>query len=229
MQKFYGPEWVMRLYFEVPPKSENMKKLCQISCQNSHILDLCNIQNNPILGNMSQIYPLIWRFLPILDPQVDIFFIRDLDSDLSQREIDAVQEFLKSTKEFHAMRDHPQHDIEILGGMWGAKLTQNTRPKFKASFEAMMKDTFDFLGRRNAPQHDQSTLKQYIWPWAKKLAMVHDSFLCKKYKEPHSPFPSKRLVGLSNFVGSPISENMTIKVKCPKECRPKNHLDWLYC
>lgn len=41
-------------------------------------------------------YPLIWRFLPSLDPQVDLFFVRDLDSQISQREVDAVNEFMIS-------------------------------------------------------------------------------------------------------------------------------------
>ncbi|CAF1684749.1 unnamed protein product, partial [Didymodactylos carnosus] len=34
---------------------------------------------------------------------------RDLDSALTQRELDAVTEWLKSNKSFHTMRDHPYH------------------------------------------------------------------------------------------------------------------------
>jgi hypothetical protein len=43
-------------------------------------------------------YPLMWRFLPVLDDHVDLVFIRDLDSTVSAREKAAVQEFLKSDK-----------------------------------------------------------------------------------------------------------------------------------
>ena len=38
----------------------------------------------------------------------------------SQRERDAVDEWIASNKTFHIMRDHIWHDgIEILAGMWG--------------------------------------------------------------------------------------------------------------
>ena len=59
-------------------------------------LDLCPALSLPKFGNATKLYPLIWRFLPAIDPQVDIFFSRDLDSRISQREAAAVSEFLKS-------------------------------------------------------------------------------------------------------------------------------------
>ena len=55
------------------------------------------------------------RFFPMLDPQVSHMVSRDLDSLLNDREGSAVQEWLKSDKAFHFMRDHPAHGIEILG------------------------------------------------------------------------------------------------------------------
>ena len=48
------------------------------------------------LGNASGFYPLLWRFLPVLDPQVSLFFSRDLDSQVGERELAAVMEFVKS-------------------------------------------------------------------------------------------------------------------------------------
>ena len=39
-----------------------------------------------------------WRFLTTLDTQVDIAFSRDLDSSVRQREMDAVKQFLESSK-----------------------------------------------------------------------------------------------------------------------------------
>ena len=41
----------------------------------------------------------ILRFLPVIDPQVDIFFSRDLDSRISEREVAAVKEFLNSEEQ----------------------------------------------------------------------------------------------------------------------------------
>ena len=48
---------------------------------------------------------------------------RDLDSRFSEREKAATEEWLRSNKEFHFMRDHPYHGSVILGGCWGCKLT----------------------------------------------------------------------------------------------------------
>ena len=44
------------------------------------------------------IYPLIWRFLPVLDPMVDVTLVRDLDSRITTREVIAVKQFLSSKK-----------------------------------------------------------------------------------------------------------------------------------
>ena len=76
------------------------------------------------------VYPLLWRFLPVLDVQVSAMFSRDLDSLPTPRETAAVNEFLNATiKEvvseknssqnenpvLHIMRDHKFHLVEILG------------------------------------------------------------------------------------------------------------------
>ena len=65
------------------------------ACQDP-LLDLCPALSLPKFGNATKLYPLIWRFLPAIDPQVDIFFSRDLDSRISQREAAAVSQFLES-------------------------------------------------------------------------------------------------------------------------------------
>ena len=62
MTSRYGPEWVMRLYYQIPKTSPNWSKLCELVCTNPQI-DICDIENNPRYGNLSKVYPLIWRFL----------------------------------------------------------------------------------------------------------------------------------------------------------------------
>ena len=58
---------------------------------------------------------MFWRFLPASDESVDIFLSRDCDSRLSYREKLCVDEWLKSDKNFHSIRDHQAHDIPIMG------------------------------------------------------------------------------------------------------------------
>ena len=67
-----------------------------------------------------------------------------------------------------------------------------------------------------------------------KDAMVHDSYFCLKYTESMiKAFPTKRKNEIANFVGSVIQTktglNFTKQNQCPKECRPKEHKDWIYC
>jgi len=64
---------------------------------------------------------LFWRFLPVSEERWDVVIVRDADSPLSEREVQAVDDWLDSNKKFHIMRDHPSHTTLILGGMWGAK------------------------------------------------------------------------------------------------------------
>ena len=69
---------------------------------------------------VTDLIPTIWRFLPLVDPLVDEFHSRDLDSQCSQRELDAVGEF-QSTEyaQFHIMRDHRMHSAPMLGNLFG--------------------------------------------------------------------------------------------------------------
>lgn len=60
---------------------------------------------------------MFWRFLPR-----GIFIVRDCDSRLSERDVKVVKRWLKSKKDLHIIKDHPDHLFyKILGGMWGMK------------------------------------------------------------------------------------------------------------
>ena len=86
IRKFY-PGWTMRLYYQVNEyQGDVMKQLCELACNNME-LDICDATANSKLGNAAILYPLIWRFLPVIDRQVDYFLSRDLDSRISEREV----------------------------------------------------------------------------------------------------------------------------------------------
>ena len=66
-----------------------------------------------------------------------------------------------------------------------------------------------------------------VWKtFGRHQVMQHDSYLCKFYKGSVG-FPTRRLMQPNNFVGAVENENITIKRKCPVECRRK--FDWQYC
>lgn len=132
---------------------------------------------------------MFWRFYPASEPEVDVMLSRDTDSRLSIREKHAVDEWLKSDKSFHIMRDHPAHATEILGGMWGVRGSKlRDLSKLITSYQ-----------KGNFWQVDQNFLREKVYPLVRFDSVVHDEFFEKK------PFPTKRLN--FEFVGDVFDEN----------------------
>jgi protein O-GlcNAc transferase len=119
---------------------------------------------------------MFWRFYPASDPRVEVMVSRDTDSRLSRREKEAVNEWLRSGKSFHIMRDHPYHGTPILGGMWGVKF-----PKLKD-----LTKWIDSYTKGEFWQVDQNFLKEVVYDEVREDCIVHDEFFENR------PFPSKR-------------------------------------
>lgn len=109
---------------------------------------------------------MLWRFFPISEPDVDIMVSRDTDSRLSMREKAAVDEWLKSGKKFHIIRDHPYHHFKILGGIWGAR--KGILPD--------MKDLINEYDKGDFWQVDQNFLAEIIYPKIGNDVFIHDAF-----------------------------------------------------
>ena len=85
-------------------------------------VDLCNVTQVFEVHNITRpIFPMTWRFLPLMDPLVDRILSRDSDTIISKREVTAVRQWLNnSTATFHLMRDHQLHcapSRTFLGGI----------------------------------------------------------------------------------------------------------------
>ena len=156
IQEFY-PQWTMRLYHDLHPYHEGFDELSEFASENPYF-DLCDIKNIPGLGNVVKLFPMFWRFLPTLDSQVSYFMSRDLDSLIYQREAAAVQEWWKSKKSFHIMRDHPEHKHAIMGGMWGMKLEDLERFMMVSSFHLALND-LKMYASQDSHYHDQNFLR----------------------------------------------------------------------
>ncbi len=145
------------------PGDPILPKLCQMSCEDS--LDLCDIQRlpgNPVT-NATNFFAMNWRFFPTMDPQVEAYLSRDLDSQFNDREIAAVTEWMNSDKSFHMMRDHPLHDIGMLGSAWGVKLqTDRVRQKWRRAWHNGAKNPIMWKAR-NVTGPDQAFLHKYVW------------------------------------------------------------------
>lgn len=117
---------------------------------------------------------LFWRFYPASDPEVDVVIVRDADSRINYREQAAVNEWLSSNFTFHGMRDNWNHNVPIMGGMWGAK---------KGAIPDMRECIRHWHKYRNKGT-DQTFLQNIIWENVRKKAMVHDRHCYGFYKLP---------------------------------------------
>ena len=84
------PGWIIRVYYDLEPEDPELRRLCDLACSNPS-LDICHVRNNPASGDISQIFAMNWRFFPTLDPNVDTFVSRDLDSRINGREMAAME------------------------------------------------------------------------------------------------------------------------------------------
>ncbi|KAL7643493.1 UNVERIFIED_CONTAM: hypothetical protein RMT77_005475 [Armadillidium vulgare] len=217
---FY-PDWKVRIY----SSSQDILFLKSFM-KNWNFVYFCDIDDLPAPIYTVRPYPFtMWRFAPLGDDQVDVFMSRDLDSEISRREFDAVSEWLNSTtKSLHIMRDHPHHRPLILAGMWGIRLKDENRENINQIKDQMFKESV----YRVKKVTDQMLLEQFLWPEFEYDFLAHDSYFCDRFQG-SSPFPTRREG--KKFVGAAIFRNSSSKVreKCPAICRPKTHQDWEYC
>ena len=107
LKKEFYPDWDIIIYHDNSLEPDVIKRLSQ----SAH---LKNFTDSGMLAAS-------WRFCAFDEPDLDRFIVRDADSRLSRREVEAVSEWEDSNRSLHIMRDHPHHGHPILGGMWGLK------------------------------------------------------------------------------------------------------------
>jgi hypothetical protein len=108
-----------------------------------------------------------WRFLAMEDKVKEAIIIRDVDSFCTYREKLMVDEWLRSDKKFHIIRDHVNHTGRIMGGLWGIK---------KGLIDINIKKETKKLLMINQYGMDMAFLNKVIYPLVKHDAIVHDSF-----------------------------------------------------
>ncbi|MDR2991645.1 MAG: tetratricopeptide repeat protein [Burkholderiaceae bacterium] len=122
----------------------------------------------PVQGPALQWPGPMWRLLALDDPQAHRILFRDADSLISQREANAVGQWLTSGKRFHMMRDNGACTELMLAGLWG--VVAGSLPPLQELVQRFMSvplESPDFA--------DQRFLQQYIWPYARTSLMQHDS------------------------------------------------------
>jgi hypothetical protein len=120
------------------------------------------------------------RFLINDDPDCERYLIRDTDSRICEREVIAVREWEKSGAPFHVVRDHPHHNVSILGGVWGST---------KGAVPNMLQLIKEWTGALDGYDADQQFLRHKVWPLVKANALQHDTCHRDKFRGT-VPFPA---------------------------------------
>ena len=122
--------------------------------------------------------------------------------------------------------------------MFGVRLQKKGGTFMEETFKELFKNITNLtqthrVDRKGKNIMDQKLLKDLIWPIARNDSVIHDSYTCKIKRLKGTdmrPFPTRRLHGKFNFVGS---NGGTITLDhdgpCPKECRPSKHKEWVVC
>ena len=229
--KLLLPSWTIRLYIDFTGTKRSQRR----ALSKYSNVDICNMENLPFFGSLLFTFlpGKMWRFLPIFDPFVDYTLSRDLDSPITQRETDTLNIWLSDAEKnniFHIARDHPQHGISILGGLWGAANVR-ARDYLMNTFQPMLTPS---IAVQYSGAGDQEFLSRYVWDKVKDRSLSFDSYNCILYKS--RPFPSQRPKGLcylgciraccTNTGENEYNKNMDV---CPEACRPEGHKNWTYC
>ena len=213
LQPTMFPDWVIRIYHDETVPAATLDRLVELGAE---------LRPVDTTGMEGDIAGMFWRFLVADDSAVQRYIVRDTDSRLNPRERAAVDEWLASGYSIHSIRDHPNHDRPLNGGLWGG-----VRGSVK-NIKKLMRDA-----SRNGYGADLVFLNDKVWPQVQYDQIAHDSYTCDKYVN-SVPFPTKRPddfqhVGQVFEGGRPRWGDIACcmeKNPTPIECRKEK--DWIY-
>lgn len=165
--KLIYPDWVCRFYVDSSVPELAVEKL---QSSGAEVI---------IVKSRGSWDGLFWRFWAMDDPNANVVIIRDTDSIVSSRERAAVEDWLDSDFELHGMRDHLDHNVPIMGGMWGCK---NPSKVFGGN---LTKKISDWINAQTIMKGaDQEFLKNEIWADFRSQMLTHDRFMGRAFKLP---------------------------------------------
>ena len=156
---------------------------------------------------------MMWRFEDLFIKDAAVI-VRDSDSRFTQREVDCVNEWIASDKDFHIIRDHKHHTCPIMGGCFGVKnncmeyigvptgaRNVNHPPlMFIPGLELMNNFRDNLPENRDVYVVDQMFLFQYVYPYVANKSMVHCSH------NAYEPFAKKLEPIDYGFIGEVVTE-----------------------
>jgi hypothetical protein len=145
---------------------------------------------------------MLWRLYPVQFAEYTI--CRDIDCIPTYREKKAVDQWIKNGTIAHAMNDHVQHTVPLLGGMIGFRM--NAFP-----YRLWANTSFDLVGKGT----DQYFLQHNVYPRVQKSITRHitagmpldtENKYCYSTIEPTEEKADKYIT----FIGEPYNMNKVI-------------------
>ncbi|CAN2170041.1 hypothetical protein MCEJIRE27_00032 [Candidatus Nanopelagicaceae bacterium] len=136
---------------------------------------------------------MFWRYLPIGETGLSRIIFRDADSRILERDIWAIREWELADSDLHVIRDHPFHNIQILGGLWGVRN------------EALDPELF-WLKAQNFDRgfgQDQFFLAKHVYPLLKDSITSHDAFF--QFEKKHNHISCPRIKG--SYMGESFDQH----------------------
>jgi hypothetical protein len=107
------PDWVTVIYYNEKNILDGwVEKLSSLGAEMRNITDFSFSDKDTIH------YPYFWRFFSFLNDGISI--VRDLDSRVSDREVEYINRWLNSECDYFIIRDHPWHS-PVPSGLFGIK------------------------------------------------------------------------------------------------------------
>jgi hypothetical protein len=142
------PEWEISIFYH--PNFSIIEKIDELRNLKCNLIDVSTIDININKNIMDHPIPYFWRFFSFFNEGFNIS--RDLDSRLTDREVEYIKRWVEGDKSYFVIRDHPWHS-QYPAGLFGIKGHQNN---FKSFCEKFINENDLLWG------HDQIILDQFM-------------------------------------------------------------------
>lgn len=171
---FYLPDWVMRVYVGPGIPQQVIDKLIATADADPNFEIRQNISIQRAGNNYHQW--MMHRFLVADDPSVKRFIVRDLDGRPSLREVLAINDWIRSGRPFHTIRDHQWHSKPVMGGMWGG--TDRMSWRSRTTMRILIAK---YIINHRGSFTDQDFLEEELWNRVALESWQHDIVPSRKY------------------------------------------------
>ena len=151
----YFPGWQMVIFVDDTVPEDMLNEIKKLKIEVVH---------EP--SGQSSMDKLVWRFKPLDWDKSGRVLIRDVDSVITKKEAELIDQWIESDELFHIIRDWYSHSELILAGLWGG--VAGILPVLQELQGEYVEKEMSFS------HYDQYLLRATVWPRIKKKVFVHD-------------------------------------------------------